>query len=51
MKTDFWKGKDFEEWATEQDVYPVDDVGRLSRDWPEDTDFDSFFNAVRSARN
>ena len=47
----FWKGKTFEELADEQAVYPVDDISSLSKDWPEDTDFDTFFNAVRSARS
>jgi len=49
--TSFWKGKDFNELATEQGVYPVDDIDSLCKDWPEDTDFDTFFNAVRSAKD
>ena len=47
----FWKGKTFDDLATEQGVYPVDDIGILSEDWPEDTDFDTFLDAVRSARD
>lgn len=47
----FWKGKTFEELSEEQGVYPVVDLERLSKDWPEDTDFDSFLEAVRSSRN
>ena len=47
----FWKGTDFDELATTQGVYPVDDLASLSKDWPEDADFDSFFKAVRSARD
>jgi hypothetical protein len=47
----FWKGKTFEELAAEQAVYPIDDISNLSKDWPEDTDFDTFFDAVRSARS
>jgi hypothetical protein len=47
----FWKGKGFEELANEQGVYPIDDLNKLMKDWPEDTDFDSFFEAVRSSRN
>ena len=46
----FWNGKSFEELASEQGVHPVDDVGKLSQDWPEGADFDSFEKAVRSAR-
>ena len=46
----FWKGKGFDELATAQGVYPIDDLSKLSKDWPEDTDFDAFFEAVRSAR-
>ena len=47
----FWKGKNFEELAIEQKVYPVENPQNLSGDWPEDADFDSFFAAVRSARD
>jgi len=47
----FWKGKSFEELALDQAVYPIVDLGKLYSEWPEDTDFDAFFNAVRSARN
>ena len=47
----FWEGKDFDELATAQGVYPIDDLSRLSKDWPEDTDFDEFFDAVRDARD
>lgn len=46
----FWKGESFDELATAQGVYPIDDIGKLSRDWPEDTDFNAFLEAVRSAR-
>ena len=51
MKYPFWRGKSFEELVTEQGVYPIDDIGKLAGDWPEDADFDSFLNAVRSARS
>lgn len=47
----FWATKDFDELATVQGVYPVDDLAKLSADWPEDTDFDSFLDAVRSVRD
>jgi len=47
----FWKGKSIEELANEQGVYPIDDLSKLGKDWPEDTDFDSFMEAVRSARS
>ena len=46
----FWKGESFDELATVQGVYPIDDISKLSTDWPEDTDFDAFLEAVRSAR-
>jgi hypothetical protein len=46
----FWKGQSFDELATAQGVYPIEDIGKLSGDWPEDTDFDAFLDAVRSAR-
>ncbi len=47
----FWKAKNFDELANEQGVYPIIDLNKLTKDWPEDTDFDSFFEAVRSTRN
>lgn len=47
----FWKGKDFDELAAVQGIYPIDDLSKLSKDWPEDTDFDSFLEAVRRASN
>jgi hypothetical protein len=47
----FWRGKNFEELANEQGIYPIDDLSKLAKDWPEDTDFDSFLEAVRSSRN
>jgi hypothetical protein len=46
----FWKGKTFDELAAAQGIYPIDDISRLSKDWPEKTDFDAFLEAVRSAR-
>ncbi len=47
----FWREKTFEELAREQSVYPVGDLHEMASDWPEDTDFDTFFEAVRSSRN
>ncbi len=47
----FWRGKTFEELANEQTVYPVGDLREMPSDWPEDADFDSFFEAVKSARD
>jgi len=46
----FWTGKPFEQLASEQAVYPIDDIRKLSGDWPEDEDFDDFLKAVRSSR-
>jgi hypothetical protein len=46
----FWTGKSFEHIASEQGVYPTDDTGKLSGDWPEGEDFDDFLKAVRSSR-
>jgi hypothetical protein len=46
----FWTGKSFEQLAAEQVVYPIDDVAKLSGDWPKDEDFDDFLKAVRSSR-
>jgi hypothetical protein len=47
----FWKGKSFDELAILQGVYPISDFDKLSKDWPEDTDFNSFFEAVKGARD
>lgn len=47
----FWKGKSFDELATVQGIYPLEDPSKLSKDWPEDADFDKFLDAVRSSRN
>jgi hypothetical protein len=47
----FWKGHNFSDLAATQGVYPADNWGKLSADWPKDTDFDSFLEAVRSARD
>jgi len=38
--------KSFEELATEQNVKPAN-WDKLTKDWPEGADFDTFFNAVR----
>jgi len=46
----FWTGKSFEQLASTQAVYPIDDIEKLSGDWPEDEDFDDFLKAVRSSR-
>jgi hypothetical protein len=46
----FWRGESIDELASAQGVYPIDDISKLSRDWPEDTDFDAFLEAVRSVR-
>jgi hypothetical protein len=46
----YWSPKTYDELAIEQGVYPITDWEQLTRDWPEDTDFESFLEAVRSAR-
>jgi len=46
----FWRAKDFDELAMEQGAYPVDDWAKLSGGWPEDADFESFLEAIRSSR-
>lgn len=51
LRNEFWEGKDFDELAASQGVYPIDTLSKLSNDWPEDTDFDVFLDAVRSARH
>jgi hypothetical protein len=47
----FWVGKSFEQLTSEQAIYPIDDIKKLSGDWPEDEDFDDFLKAVRSSRS
>jgi len=46
----FWSPKTFDDLAVEQGVYPIADWEQLTKDWPEDADFESFLEAVRSAR-
>lgn len=46
----FWSAKDFNTLAAEQGVYPVDDWAIISGGWPEDADFESFLEAIRSSR-
>jgi len=46
----FWTGKTFDQLASEQAIYPLEDVRRLLGDWPEDENFDEFLKAVRSSR-
>lgn len=46
----FWETKSLDELAMEQGVYPVEDWDRLSGQWPEGADFDSFLEAIRSLR-
>jgi hypothetical protein len=46
----FWTPRDLDELAAEQGVYPVEEWDRLTGNWPEDTDFEEFLGAVRSAR-
>jgi len=50
-ESSFWRSKSIDELAAEQGVHPITDFDKLSKDWPEDTDFDSFLKAVRSARD
>ena len=45
----FWKSRTFEQLTSEQAVYPIDEIGKLSGDWPRDKDFDGFLEAVRSS--
>jgi len=47
----FWQGKSFEELATEQVVYPIGNLSEMYSEWPENTDFDSFFESIKSARD
>jgi len=47
----FWKGKTFEQLTSEQGIYPIDDVIKLSGNWPEDANFDDFLEAVRSSKS
>ena len=47
----FWQAKSIDELAMEQGVYPLEDWQKLVGGWPEDADFESFLEAVRSARD
>jgi hypothetical protein len=47
----FWESTSFQELAMQQEVYPVDDLGKVVGGWPEGADFDSFLRSVLSARS
>jgi hypothetical protein len=47
----FWSGKTYEQLASEQGIYPIDEIEKLSGDWPEGEDFEDFLSAVRSGRD
>lgn len=47
----FWEAKEFDELAIEQGIYPVEDIESISGGFPEDADFDSFLQAIRSSRD
>lgn len=48
-KSAFWSAKEFDELATEQEVRPIQDWDSLAGGFPEDADFDSFLEAIRSS--
>ena len=45
----FWQPVQFDQLASEQGVYPVEDWTHLTGDWPKDADFDEFLESVRQA--
>lgn len=47
----FWETVSFQELAMQQEVYPVDDLDKVTGGWPEGADFDSFLQSVLSARS
>ena len=47
---DFWKEKTLEELAKEQGIGPITDVNSLFGYWPEDADFESFYDAAVNSR-
>jgi hypothetical protein len=46
----FWKSKTFEELANEQNIYPLDDISKLTGGWPDDEDVNLFLESIRSSR-
>jgi hypothetical protein len=50
VPSSFWKAAAFDELAAEQGVYPIDDLDKITGGWPEDADFDSFLESIRSIR-
>jgi len=50
LNSPFWKSKSFDELATEQGVYPIDDLSVVSGGWPEDEDIEQFLASIRSVR-
>ena len=49
--SEFWEAKDFDQLAAEQGIYPIVDLNKIMGGFPEDADFDSFLQAVRSLRD
>jgi len=43
----FWKSKAFEDLATEQGVYPIDDLSVITGGWPEEESLEPFLEALR----
>ena len=46
----FWTANTFDELALEQSIYPIEDWEKLTGQWPEDSNFELFMEAVRSSR-
>ncbi len=42
----FWTLKSFDELAAEQGVYPLEDWEKITGNWPDDADFEEFFEPV-----
>jgi hypothetical protein len=46
----FWSSKSVEELGREQGVAPIEDLGRLAIEWPNDDSVDEFLALVREVR-
>ena len=51
LSSSFWQSRSFDDLALEQGVYPIENWESITGGWPEDADFETFLEAIRSSRS
>ena len=51
LSSSFWQARSFDDLALEQGVYPIENWESITGGWPEDADFETFLEAIRSSRS